>query len=202
MAYDYKTILCEIDPPIGRIVINQPEKRNPLSYPRLCEIAEAEGLAFVAHGANVDDLKDFRPGTQAAEEAGAVAPFFESQLNKNEIRFLSKEMGLPSWNRPSMACLASRIPYGSPITQQKLKMVKAAEMVLFDLGFQEVRVRHHGSTARIETAPDEMVKMMAEDFRATVVAKLREIGFLHIALDLEGYATGKLNRELGGNAHE
>jgi len=160
------------------------------------QIAQNEGIEHVAHGANVDDLNDFRPGFRAADEAGMIAPLIDAKLNKEDIRFLSKAMGLSTWDKQSMACLASRIPYGSRITEEKLKMVDEAEAFLLEKGLKEVRVRHHGSVARIEASRAEIDTFVTESFRKTVVEKFRKIGFAHISLDLEGYISGKMNREL------
>ena len=162
----------------------------------LFKIAREKGIKNVAHGANTDDLKDYRPGFRAADEAGVLAPLIDAQLNKEEIRFLSKEMGLPTWDKPPMPCLASRIPYGIPITEGKLKMVEEAERFLLDQGFREVRVRHHGAVARIEVGSAEREKIMANGLRQATVDKFRKIGFEHVALDLEGYLAGKMNRAL------
>ena len=125
-----------------------------------------------------------------------IAPLIDAKLNKEDIRFLSKAMGLSTWDKQSMACLASRIPYGSRITEEKLKMVDEAEAFLFEKGLKEVRVRHHGSVARIEVSRAEIDTFVTESFRKTVVEKFRKIGFAHISLDLEGYISGKMNREL------
>ena len=160
------------------------------------QIAQGEGMNHVAHGANLDDLEDFRPGFKAADEAGIKAPLINAQLSKEEIRFLSREMGLSTWDKPSMACLASRIPYGSRITEKKLKMIENAEAFLFNKGLAQVRVRHHGTLARIETGKREIEAFLSESFRMAVVEKFRKIGFVHISLDLEGYISGKMNREL------
>jgi uncharacterized protein len=163
----------------------------------LLKIARENGSKHVAHGANVDDLKDYRPGFRAATESGVLAPLIDAQLSKEEIRFLSKEMGLPTWDKPPMPCLASRIPYGSPITELKLKMIQEAEAFLLKQGLREVRVRHHESVARIEVDGAEQSKIMAEGLREAIIGKFREIGFEHVALDLEGYISGKMNRSLG-----
>lgn len=163
----------------------------------LFNIAVHEEIRHVAHAANVADLSDYRPGFRAAEEAGMVAPLIHAGLNKEEIRFLSKAMGLSTCDKPSMACLASRIPYGNPITEEKLKMVEKAEDFLLKQGIKEVRVRHHGSVARIEVGRNEIEAFLAERSRKAVVEKFREIGFSYISLDLEGYVSGKMNRELG-----
>jgi uncharacterized protein len=162
----------------------------------LSEIAQKEGMQYLAHGANTDDLNDYRPGFRAAHEAGLIAPLIDARLNKEEIRFLSKEMKLPTWDKPSMACLASRIPYGSPISEKKLEMVENAENFLMDQGVKEVRVRHHGSVARIEINKSRLNSLMDEGLRIGIIEKFHEIGFTHVALDLEGYISGKMNREL------
>jgi uncharacterized protein len=162
----------------------------------LSEIAEEQGVEHMAHGANTDDLKDFRPGLKAAEEAGVIAPLVDARLNKEEIRFLSREMGLSTWNSPSMACLATRIPYGDVITEGKLKMVEEAETFLLEQGLMGVRVRYHGSVARIEAEKNDLNRLIEKDLKVRIVEKLREIGFSHIAMDLEGYVSGKMNRTL------
>jgi len=167
---------------------------------KLFETAEELGIDHVAHGANVDDSNDYRPGFRAAAEAGILSPLVDAGLAKEEIRFLAKELGLSVWDKPAMACLASRIPYGTSITAEILKAVEEAEQALMDEGFRQVRVRHHGAVARVEVAPGELEKLMDETLRRAVVEKLRRIGFDHVALDLEGYETGKMNRALKGIA--
>ena len=168
-------------------------------FQALSKIADENGIKNIFHGANLDDLKDFRPGLRAANEAGVIAPLINAQLTKREIRFLSKEMGLSTWNKPSMSCLATRIPYGSPITKDKLKMVEDAEAFLLEQGFSSVRVRHHDSVARIEINSRELKNIIAENLKKAIVDKFRELGFQHIALDLEGYISGKTNRSLTQN---
>jgi uncharacterized protein len=160
------------------------------------EIAQKEGIHPIVHGANADDLGDHRPGLRAADESGVIAPLIDAQLTKEEIRFLSKEMNLPTWQKPSMACLASRIPYGNPITEKKLDMVEKAENFLLDNGVREVRVRHHGSVARIEVNNSELRRLTDENLRTQIIKEFHKIGFAHVALDLEGYVSGKMNREL------
>lgn len=163
---------------------------------RLIKIADERGIRHVAHAANLDDLQDYRPGLKAADEMGIIAPLVEAQLTKEEIRFLSKEMGLAVWDKPSMACLASRIPYESPITEKKLKMVDEAEEFLVKKGFKQFRVRHHGDVARIEVESDEIARIIETKLRKQLSEEFRRIGFLHIAVDLEGYVSGNLNRAL------
>jgi uncharacterized protein len=169
-------------------------KRN--LFKLLFETAGEKGINHVAHGANVDDLKDFRPGFRAAGEMGVMAPLVDVQLGKEEIRLLSKEMGLGTWDKPAMACLATRIPYGDSITEKKLNMVEEAETFLANNGFRQFRVRHHGSVARIEVEPSEIEKLTAPNLRQRLVDKFRQIGFLHVAFDLEGYVSGSMNRAI------
>lgn len=165
-------------------------------FGKLKDIADQRGIRHIAHGANVDDMGDYRPGAKAAEEAGVLAPLLDAGLNKEEIRVLSREMGLPTWNKPAMACLASRIPYGERITEEKLKMIEEAESFLASKGFRQFRVRCHGSLARIEVEKEEFSRITAKALRATIVSKFKEIGFLYVSVDLEGYVTGSLNRVL------
>jgi uncharacterized protein len=167
-----------------------------LIFAEIIRIAASMGMKRVAHGVNLDDLGDYRPGLKAAEEMGVMAPLAEAGLTKADIRVLSRRMRLPTWNKPSMACLASRIPYGRPITPEALKMVEAAEEVLQRLGFYGCRVRHHGEVARIEVVPGDLKKAMHPEVRADILESLRTIGFRHVAVDLEGYVQGSLNRAL------
>ena len=162
----------------------------------LLKISNDRGIEYVAHGANIDDLDDFRPGFAAAQEMGIKAPLVDAGLTKNDIRRLSKQMNLTTWNKPPMACLASRIPYGTPITVSNLKMVDQAEQVLFGLGFIGFRVRVHGKVARIEVDFRDIERIIDQKTRSLVVEKLRKIGFSHVAVDLEGYHQGSMNRAL------
>ena len=164
---------------------------------RLIEIAEARGIKHVAHGANLDDLDDYRPGLRAAREMGILSPLMDVKLGKEEIRFLSKEMGLSTWGKQSMACLASRIPYWDLISEEKLKMVAAAEEFLAKKGFSRFRVRHHGHVARIEVESADIKKFTEDNLRDDLVETFRNIGFLYITIDLEGYESGSMNRVLG-----
>jgi uncharacterized protein len=162
----------------------------------LIEIAEQRDIAHIAHAANLDDLSDYRPGIRAAQEMGLLSPLLDSNLCKNEIRFLSREMGLATWDKPSMPCLASRVPYWSIITRQKLIMIEEAENFLSDNGFRQFRVRHHGPVARLEMDQKGVNRLLKEDLRNNVVKRLREIGFSYVSLDLEGYVSGSMNRYL------
>lgn len=161
-----------------------------------CFLDEARraGVPHVAHGANADDPKDYRPGLEAAREAGLEAPLLDEGLGKQEIRRLSRELGLSTWNRPSRACLASRVPYGTPVTAEKLDRIDRAEMFLEGMGFSQVRVRHHDEVARVEVPAEEIHRFAQEGLRRALVLHFRDIGFPYIALDLEGYVTGSLNR--------
>ena len=159
-------------------------------------VAADLGIKTVAHGVNLDDLSDYRPGQQAAEELGVAAPLVDAGLTKENIRELSKEMGLPTWDKPSMACLASRIPYGEPITSARLSMVEAAEDFLLELGLKTCRVRHHGSVARIEVDPADFDRILNPDNRNRILDRLKSIGFVHVALDLKGYEMGSMNKEI------
>ena len=160
------------------------------------ELASREGFAAIAEGSNMDDLGDYRPGMQAIRELEITSPLREVGLYKNEIREISRELGLPTWNKPSYACLASRFPYGEEITREKLLMVDRAEEYLRSLGFHQLRVRIHGKLARIELTPDDMRALMEEDTRKKVYQTLQEYGFSYVSLDLLGYRTGSLNEVL------
>ena len=162
----------------------------------LLKIACNKGIKYVAHGANVDDLDDFRPGFAAAQEMGIKAPLVDAGLTKNDIRTLSKHMKLKTWNKPQMACLATRIPYGRPITTKDLKMIEQAEQFILSFGFTACRVRLHGNVARIEVNPGDIEKMLDQKVRSSVIEKLREIGFTYVAVDLEGYQQGSMNLSL------
>lgn len=163
---------------------------------RLKGIAEEKGIEHIAFAANADDLEDYRPGTKAAEEMGIMSPLIDAGLNKEEIRFLSREMGLSTWDKPSMACLASRIPYGTRITAEILNAVEDAEDFLLGMGFRQIRVRHHGTVARIEAALIDLPRLLEEDIRTNVVKRFKELGFKYISLDLEGFISGSMNRAL------
>jgi uncharacterized protein len=175
---------------------------NPLNRCYLCkkelfdkikQIAMEEGYKFVAEGSNKDDLGDYRPGLQAISELGIVSPLKEAELTKNDIRILSKELGIKTWDKPSFACLSSRFPYGEKITAEKLQRVDKAEQFLIDLGFRQTRVRNHGDVARIEVEEENIEKFLDKKIREAVYTKFRELGYVHVALDLKGYRTGSMN---------
>jgi uncharacterized protein len=162
-------------------------------FSKIREVAEENGIEFIADGSNMDDLDDYRPGMQAVRELHVASPLKEAGLTKNDIRQLSKEMGLPTWDKPSFACLASRVPYGQEITREKLNMIEKAEQYLLDLGFKQVRVRHHGDIARIEVPPQEIGRFFNSELTGKVHDTLKEIGFSYVTLDLKGYRTGSMN---------
>jgi uncharacterized protein len=165
-------------------------------YLKLRRVAAERGLAWIADGSNVDDLTDFRPGQQAAREHGVRSPLVEAGLTKDDIRALSRQLGLPTWDKPAMACLASRIPYGTPVTVEALNRIAQAEEFIRSLGVRQLRVRHHDSVARIETDEAGMALLASEANRRAVVDRLRELGYRYVTLDLEGYKRGSLNQML------
>ncbi len=162
----------------------------------LKEIAISEGYRWVIEGSNIDDLKDWRPGIEAAKRHGIRSPLVEAGLSKEDIRELSRLLGLPTWNKPSSACLSSRIPYGTPITKEALRMVSEAEVFLRSLGINECRVRYHGPVARIEVPKNEISKLLEDNLRTKIVNRLLQIGYQFVCLDLEGFTSGKMNRML------
>lgn len=178
---------------------------NPVNRCYLCKkelfskvlaYARANGLRHVADGSNVDDLGDFRPGLRAIEELGIRRPLMEAGMGKEDIRALSREMGLPTWDKPAFACLSSRFPYGQKITKDRLAVVDQLEQFLMDLGFRQVRVRHHGDLARIEVAQDERERFFDESLMDKVHEKFRNRGFIYVTLDLKGYRTGSMNEPM------
>jgi uncharacterized protein len=165
-------------------------------FNRLEPLADAAGGAQLVYGANMDDLGDHRPGMEAARAKGARAPLIEAELWKAEIRDLSRELGLPTWDKPSFACLSSRFQYGDRITAEKLRQIDAAEAFLRGLGFREFRVRHHDRLARIELGSEDMARLWQGDHRPAIVARFRELGYLYVTLDLQGFRSGSANEVL------
>jgi uncharacterized protein len=165
-------------------------------FTKIWAVAKEYGIKYVAEGSNTDDIGDYRPGLIAVAELGIKSPLRHAELNKQEIRQLSKEMNLPTWEKQSFACLASRFPYGEEINVQRLAMIDKAEQFLLDMGFRQVRVRYHGNVARIETDTDGFALMMPRSSREKIHAALKEIGFIYIALDLMGYRVGSMNETL------
>jgi uncharacterized protein len=186
--------------------IQRPEYRaNPANrcyfckdelYSHLSTLARERGFAVVVDGSNADDRGDYRPGRQAAREHGVRSPLDEVELSKADIRSLSHAAGLPTWDVPASACLSSRIPYGSEVTEEKLRTIEAAENVLRELGFRVFRVRHHETLARLEIARDEMPRALEPSVAERLTRDLRALGYQHVTVDLQGYRLGSLNEAL------
>ncbi len=164
-------------------------------FSKLIALAKEYKLNYVLDGSNYDDTRDFRPGMKAARELGVRSPLEEAGFTKNEIRSLSKKLGLSTWNKPSLACLASRFPYGMRITKENLAKVDKAETFLRKFGVTQVRVRNHDQIARIEVLKDEISKLLKEDVRDKIVTKFKDLGYTYVTVDLEGYRTGSMNEK-------
>jgi pyridinium-3,5-biscarboxylic acid mononucleotide sulfurtransferase len=162
-------------------------------FTRLAPIAEHEGIGTLVYGANLDDLGDHRPGMKSASARGVRAPLIEAELSKREIRELSRELGLPTWDKPSFACLSSRFQYGDRITAEKLRQVDAAESFVRSLGFRQFRVRHHDRLARLEIPLEEIPRLWQDGRHEAIVARFRELGYLYVAVDLGGFQSGSAN---------
>lgn len=165
-------------------------------YTKINNIALENGMNCVFDGSNIDDTGDYRPGMQAAKELDVVSPLKEAELTKNDIRELSKDLGLKTWNKPSFACLSSRFPYGNKITISKLTMVDKAEQFLLNMGITQVRVRHHDEIARIEVEPSEREKFFDAHVMDQIGNEFKKIGFTYVTLDVIGYRTGSMNETL------
>jgi uncharacterized protein len=166
-------------------------------FGRLAPIAEREGIGTLVYGANMDDLGDHRPGMKSAAERGVRAPLIEAELTKREIRELSRQLGLPTWDKPSFACLSSRFQYGDRISAEKLRQVDAAESFVRSLGFRQFRVRHHDRLARLEIPLDEIPRLWEDGRHEAIVTRFRELGYLYVAVDLGGFQSGSANLLLG-----
>jgi uncharacterized protein len=180
-----------------------PTNRCYFCKDNLYDVCAAEavklGIAQIIDGANLDDLGDYRPGLQAATEHRIRHPLIEAQLSKQEIRELSRGLGLPTWDKPSSPCLSSRFPYGTAITPDGLQRVAAGERLLRRLGFPECRLRYHGTVARIEVPAELLARIMAPEIRAVLVEELKAVGFLYVTVDLQGFRSGSLNEALAGD---
>ena len=165
-------------------------------FSRILETARKHNITHVLDGSNVDDLGDYRPGLKALQELSIKSPLREAGLTKAEIRELSRDLGLPTWEKPSYACLASRFMYGENITREKLRMVERAEEVLQSMGFRQMRVRLHGKIARIEILPEDFSRIVQDEIRTKVYDALKDLGFSYVTLDLKGYRTGSMNETL------
>jgi uncharacterized protein len=162
-------------------------------YGKLKKIAETEGISCILDGSNTDDLADYRPGRKAAEEFSVRSPLVETGLSKSDVRELARFLNLPMWDKPSLACLSSRIPYGTRITPHIIETVQTAEDHLRVLGFRQVRVRHHGEIARIEIDREAFGQLLSDDAVEKITTALKELGYIYVCLDLEGYRTGSMN---------
>lgn len=193
-------IVCEVNPFDIRGFADNPPNRCYLCkkymLEKIREIAVQNGIAEVAEGSNLDDNGDYRPGLLAVRELGIKSPLQEAGFTKQEIRALSKRLGLATWNKPSFACLASRFAYGEGLTPERLKRLERSEQVLAEVGFSQFRVRVHGDLARIEVLPEAFEQLLA--YSAQVSRELKALGFSYVAMDLEGYRTGSMNEMLGG----
>ena len=165
-------------------------------YSHISKIVQSESYEWVTNGTNTDDLGDFRPGLDAAKQYGVRSPLVEAELTKVEIRSLSKDMDLPTWDKPAQACLSSRIPYGTPVSVEALTRIAKAEEFLRDLGIGQLRVRHHGSVARIEVTPADFPALLDEEVRESIGQRFRSIGYAYVTLDLEGFRSGSMNEVL------
>jgi uncharacterized protein len=197
---------------IGTDEINDPNyQANPANrcyfckhelFTKLSAFASERGYAFVCDGNNADDVGDYRPGRQAAKELNVRSPLIEASLTKTEIRALAQAAGLPVWDRPASACLSSRIPYGMPVTIEKLSVIERGEARLRSLGFSQIRVRHHGDIVRIEIAPEEMPRALNPEMARSLAAAFKRLGFKFVTLDLEGYRAGALNEVISLKSQE
>ncbi len=196
-----RQIFVEFDPLASPGIRENPPDRCYLCkkglFTKLAAIARENGFDKIAEGSNLDDLGDYRPGKKAIVELGILSPLLDAELSKSEIRSLSREFGLPTHAKPAFACLASRVPYGETITEEKLSMVEKAEQYLLGLGFTQFRVRVHGKAARIEVLPEEIGRFLQKETREEISSCLHSLGFLYVSLDLDGYRTGNLNRMIG-----
>ncbi|MBU3185822.1 ATP-dependent sacrificial sulfur transferase LarE [Clostridium estertheticum] len=165
-------------------------------FSKVRKVADDNNINAVLDGSNADDVSDYRPGMKAANELRVISPLKDAFLTKDNIRELSKRLGLPTWNKPAFACLSSRFPYGNEITVEKLSMVERAEQFLLDLGFRQIRVRHHGDIARVEVNAEERNKFFSTEMMDKVANELKSIGFKYVTLDLLGYRTGSMNEVL------
>ncbi len=187
---------------VNNLAENEPDRCyfcKKAVFSRLLEVARDRGLECVLDGTNIDDGFDFRPGAKAVKELGIRSPLKELGITKEQVREMSQELGLSTWDKPSYACLASRVPYGTPLTLDVLGQVEAAESILHELGFRECRVRHHGDIARIELMPEDMRAMLATEPRKLVLHRFRALGYGYVTMDLAGYRTGSMNEPLVGN---
>jgi len=204
--FNVKHLFMDIDVLSNKEFVNNPKERCYICkkeiFNRIKEMAKELSLSFVVDGSNYDDLSDYRPGMKAVRELKIRSPLQETLLTKDDIRLLSKEMNLPTWDKPSNSCLATRIPYGDEITLEKLKRIEEAEDFIHNLGIEQVRVRYYNKLAKIEVGEKDLLLLMKEDLRKKIITKLKRLGFIYIALDLQGYRSGSMNEELNEKAED
>ena len=185
---------------IEKFVMNTPDRcffcKDEL-FKKLSDIASSEGYKFVLDGSNIDDVSDYRPGRKAATKYKVRSPLIEAGITKKEVRGLSKQHSLPTWDKPSSPCLSSRVPYGQRITKEALRRVEKAEDFIRSLGFHEIRVRDHNGSARIEVGEDEIGLLLMPEKRKIISKTLKSLGYTFISVDLDGYKTGSMNRMIG-----
>ncbi len=199
--YGIRHIVCTVD----MLKVEQYRNNSPdrcyyckhRIFSEIKNIAGENGISYVAEGSNVDDMGDYRPGMKAVSELSVKSPLREAGLTKADIRIISKALGLPTWNKPSYACLASRFVYGEEITEKKLRMIDSAERFLIELGFLEERVRLHGNIARIEVPSRDIPRLVSDGIREEVYRKFKDIGFSFVTVDMYGYRLGSMNETLG-----
>jgi uncharacterized protein len=204
--FKVKHLFIDIDILSNKEFVNNPKERCYICkkeiFSRISEMAKELNLNFVADGSNYDDLSDYRPGMKAVRELRIRSPLQEALLTKDDIRLLSKEMDLPTWDKPSNSCLATRISYGDKITLEKLKRIEKAEGFFHDLGIKQLRVRCHNKLAKIEVGDKDLLFLMEEDLRKKIISKLKQLGFIYVTLDLQGYRSGSMNEELNEKAED
>jgi len=186
---------------IEHVADNEPDRCyhcKKAVFSKMVDIARERGLKCVIDGTNADDESDYRPGAKATRELGIKSPLKELGFTKEQVRAMSHELGLVTWDKPSYACLASRVPYGTRLTREILGQVEAAESILHEMGFRQCRVRHHGDIARIELMPEDMDAILAADTRNLVIHRFHALGYAYVTLDLAGYRTGSMNEPLVG----
>lgn len=186
----------ELDEPVAANPINRCYHCKKIEFARIAEVARTHGVETIVDGSNLDDESDYRPGLTALAELKVTSPLRAAGLHKADIRELSRELGLPTWDKPAAACLGSRVPYGERITLEKLRAIEQAEQALRAHGFRQCRVRHHGDIARLEVAPDERTRFFDPVLLDTLSREIKAAGFRYVCLELEGYKMGSLNRAL------
>lgn len=198
--FKVKHLIIDTEILLNKEFINNPKERCYICkkelFSQIKEIAKKHNLNFIIDGSNNDDLDDYRPGMKAIRELKVRSPLQEALLTKDDIRLLSKEMDLPTWNKPSNSCLATRIPYGDKITLEKLKRIEQAEEFIHNLGIEQVRVRCHNNLARIEVREKDLIFLLKEDLRKRIITQFKKLGFVYITLDLQGYRSGSMNEGL------